>query len=588
MDRHERELLRRLLTALLREDAYGLGTGARVVAREDGAWTRVPAPDGGTLLVPVGEDGFLSELAVRRPLVEHHPRGGGPPAELTTLDAVLELLRQAAPPAERTRFTAFAAECRAELDAARRTDTLRPALLPRLARRYGARPAEDWTGLTATLAYDTLAAWEPHPVHPAGRARHGLGEDQLAAYAPEYHPRFAPRWIALPRTALSGDPDRLPRWWPTPGALGLPGLDRSHLALPAHPLTGDTLLAEALRDTGLAAKARIAERTWPPVRPTLSMRTVAVLHDPAIHLKLPLPTATLGALNRRTIKPGTLTDGAVAQRLLETVLDREPALARVFLPADETTFLHAGHEYLAALVRRHPAGLDRCRIVPVAALPATGPGGRTIAEHLADHYHDGDLTAFLDAYLDVLLPLHTTLFGYGIALESHQQNTSLVLDRVDGGRPRLRLLVKDHDGPRVHPGRLGAALGDPAAARALCGFDDPRILTERDTALTDVFTTITLHLCAAAPLLALQGPRPGRAGAALALLRRRLAEAVERLDGRPGDPGRVLRARVLDADRLPIKAMVTAGSLYSKQRSGAADINKHYTSGPNYLRPSSR
>ncbi|KUJ67335.1 hypothetical protein ACZ90_29805 [Streptomyces albus subsp. albus] len=585
-DRHERELLCRLLTALLREEAYGLGTGARKVAREDGAWLRVPAPDGGTVLVPVEPDGFQSELAVRRPLVEHQPPDGGPPAALTTLDAVLDLLRQAAPPAERSRFAGFAAECRAELDAARRAAALRPMLLPRLARRYGARPGEDWTGLTGALAYDTLAAWEPHPVHPAGRARHGLAEDRLAPYAPEYHPEFAPRWIALPGPAVTGDPDRLPGWWPTPGALGLPGLDGSHLALPVHPLTSDALLAEALRDAGLGSAARTAERTWPPVRPTLSMRTVAVVHDPATHLKLPLPTATLGALNRRTIKPGTLTDGAVAQRLLEAVLAREPALARVLLLADETTWLHAGHEYLAALVRRHPAGLDHCQVVPVAALPAAAPGGRTVAEELADRYYGGDLTAFLDAYLGVLFPLHTTLLGYGIALESHQQNTSLVLDRAEDGGPRLRLLVKDHDGPRVHPGRLAAALGDPAAARALCGFDDRRILTERDTALTDVFTTITVHLCAAAPLLSPSpGPPPGRV---LALLRRHLTEAVERLDGRPGDPGRVLRAQVLDADRLPVKAMVTAGSLYSKERSGAADINKHYTSGPNYLRTVAR
>ena len=46
----------------------------------------------------------------------------------------------------------------------------------------------------------------------------------------------------------------------------------------------------------------------------------------------------------------------------------------------------------------------------------------------------------------------------------------------------------------------------------------------------------------------------------------------------------MLRARVLDADRLPVKAMITAGTLLTKERSGAADINKHYVDGPNYLR----
>lgn len=37
-----------------------------------------------------------------------------------------------------------------------------------------------------------------------------------------------------------------------------------------------------------------------------------------------------------------------------------------------------------------------------------------------------------------------------------------------------------------------------------------------------------------------------------------------------------------------MKAMLTAGSLLSKERSGAADINKHYTTGPNYLRAVAR
>ena len=46
-----------------------------------------------------------------------------------------------------------------------------------------------------------------------------------------------------------------------------------------------------------------------------------------------------------------------------------------------------------------------------------------------------------------------------------------------------------------------------------------------------------------------------------------------------------LRARVLEADRLTGKAMVTAGTLTEKSRSGARDINKFYgPGGPNYLK----
>ena len=95
--------------------------------------------------------------------------------------------------------------------------------------------------------------------------------------------------------------------------------------------------------------------------------------DPALHLKLPLATATLGLRNRRTIKPGTLVDGAAGQRLIEAVIAREPRFRDTILHADETTYAHAGHELLAVLCRRYPAGLDDAVVVPMAALLARGP-----------------------------------------------------------------------------------------------------------------------------------------------------------------------------------------------------------------------
>ncbi|GAA3070508.1 hypothetical protein GCM10020000_63780 [Streptomyces olivoverticillatus] len=147
---------------------------------------------------------------------------------------------------------------------------------------------------------------------------------------------------------------------------------------------------------------------------------------------------------------------------------------------------------------------------------------------------------------------HTTLFSYGIALESHQQNTSVVLDEADG-RPRLRLLLKDNDDPRVHPARLAARIG--RATDGLLGFGDRRILVAGDGPVADVFATITVHLCAGALAFELARLGRGTLDGWLAQLRDRLAEAIARLA--PG-PAAVLRARVLAARRLPVKAMVTA------------------------------
>jgi siderophore synthetase component len=185
----------------------------------------------------------------------------------------------------------------------------------------------------------------------------------------------------------------------------------------------------------------------------------------------------------------------------------------------------------------------------------------------------------------VLFGVHVRLFArYGIALESHQQNTALVLG-PPGDTAGLRLLVKDLDGALIHRPRLAAALGPCAPEES--AFADPRLLTRSDDALADVFITITVHLGAGALAFGL-----ARRGAAplpdlLALVRRKLTAALDAHAGWPATS--VLRARVLDADRLPGKSMVTAGTLVAKARTGATDINKFYgTNGPNYLKATGR
>ncbi|WP_413100427.1 IucA/IucC family protein [Streptomyces sp. Inha503] len=507
------------------------------------------------------------------------------PTVLTGLDAVLGRLRRAVPDEDRALYDVFVDECRQALDAMRLHTRVRPRVVAELGARYGQR----WGGMAGALAYDTLAAFRDHPVYPTSRGRSVFSEEQLRAHAPEFHPTFPLRWLVLPREAVCGDPARLPGWWPAPGDLG-PGPSDGHLALPVHPLTLGPPLENALRAAGLHDAARLAERPLLDVRPTLSMRTVAVADDladdPLVHLKLPLTTSTLGQRNRRSVKPGTLIDGEVGQRLVAAVIEREPRFGATVLLADETTHLHAGHELLATLVRRYPPGLENATIVPLAGLLAPAPDGTLVIDGLAERHYGGDVLALLDDYLTLLFDFHTTLFAYGIALESHQQNTSLVFEdgsENGGAVPRLRLLIKDHDGPRVHAIRLAAMIGGGPAAD-LCGFDDRRILTSGDGPVADVFTTITVHLCAAAPLFELA--RLGRAplDTLLRRLRDRLTDAVDRLAvTRPGAAAALLRRRVLDADRLPVKAMVTAGTLFTKERSGAADINKHYVTGPNYL-----
>jgi siderophore synthetase component len=208
---------------------------------------------------------------------------------------------------------------------------------------------------------------------------------------------------------------------------------------------------------------------------------------------------------------------------------------------------------------------------------APGAAGRLVIDELAGLGWGGDPVAFFRAYLDLLFGVQVRLFTrYGIALESHQQNAAVV-----AGAGALRLLVKDFDGALIRHARLAGALG--GAGPEPGAFGDQRLLAGSDDELADVFITITVHLCAGALAFGLARRGYAPLSELLAAIRAALAGALDREDDSPA--ARRLRARVLEADRLTGKAMVTAGTLTEKSRSGARDINKFYgPGGPNYLK----
>ncbi|GAB2839769.1 IucA/IucC family protein [Actinoallomurus bryophytorum] len=438
--------------------------------------------------------------------------------DVLTLDEVLAAVRALADP--RDDVTAFERECREALRSLRLYDAVTP-------RPHG------------IARYEALAATVDHPVYPTARCRLGVDERDLLAYAPEFGPSFRLCWTTVPHSTCRGD---RPAWWPTAADLGMPGdLD----VFPVHPLAARLMPTV----TGPAVT----------VRPTLSMRTVVVGTDE--QLKLPLPTSTLGLRNRRVIMPATLADGALVERVLRAVLAREGSPV---LLADEQTWGHADDPLRGYLLRRMPA-----EGVPVAALLARTEKGGHVIEELTD-----DVPSFFGSYLGALFDWNVMLLTkYGIALEAHQQNVSVV-----PGEP-LRLMIKDNDGALLDLRRLRETLRwapEPAE------FGDRRLLTSDPEALARVFTTITVHLCAGAIAfgLAERGLLPLATG--LGLIRDHLGAALDAHDG-----SGFLRARTLEADRLPGKAMVTAGTLVGKDRTRAEDINKHYgPPGPNYLKRS--
>jgi siderophore synthetase component len=600
----EGKLAIRVIDALLREDYAGLSR--RVRLHQGQPVLDLPAQRAGAgLVLPLERDGFLADFRIRASATAGglSPALGGPLIidRPLTLDDVESVLTAVSDPLDRDGVAAFAAECRQALAALRLRERHLPEVQGRLAELWRTAPdalTGPLCGPDGLLAYEALAASMPHPAYPTSESRLGFTEDDSLRYAPEYRPQFALHWVAVPlsRLVTAGKHDDRPPGWPTVPEVGLPeSLAATHDLMPVHPVTARRELGRALAAAGLADQAAIAPGTALRVTPTLSTRTVAVTGDPGSHIKLPLPTSTLGRLNRRSIQPGTLADGALVRDILAAAIDGNPLrsdplrsdpLRSGLLLADETTYAHAGHPYLGYLLRRLPPGLGQSRIVPVAALLAPSPvaagtGRPLVIEELARWWRGGDLPGLFGTYLEVLFGVHVRLFvQYGIALESHQQNAALVLG-PPGEAAQPRLLVKDLDGALIHLPRLAAALGPAAPDES--AFADPRLVTRSDDALADVFITITVHLCAGALAFGLADRGAAPLPDLLALVRSKLTAALDSHAGWPA--AAVLRARVLDADRLPGKSMVTAGTLVAKARTGASDINKFYgTNGPNYLK----
>lgn len=579
----------RVIDALLREDVRGCVSGARIV--ESGAfaegrdfpatqrWLEIGHWGDGRVWIPVVPERFMQSWRLARlPLLAEQD---GTVRALTGLHAILARCAAGTDADTRSRFAAFEEECGVAIAHRAAAESARRAW-------FGSDAPEPISGPwhQQMLRHDRLASYLDHPLYPTARAKLGFAVEDLRRYAPEFSQPFALHWLAVPRALVHGRDEQLPPGWPAFPEVGLPQqLAADHVLVPVHPFVWHGELAAMLAGAGLADRVIRAPRTHMVVRPTLSVRSLALEHAPEWHVKLPLTIRTLGARNIRTIKPSTIHDGQLVQDLLAAIAAREPWLAGRLLLTREDTGAHVdGRTFLGYIVRRYPAAdLEESVPVPVAGLLAAAPEGGCVAEQLALRFYDGDLLALFQDYLELTLRLHLTLWlRYGIALESNQQNSVLVLS--GGERPRLRLLLKDNDAARLWPARLERVSG-PLAAK-LADLQDARLRVDGELPLAQMFTTITLQLNLAVPIEGLARRVPGfRRDAAYARVRQCI-EAILADCAAGGADIALARQVLLQADHLPVKYLLTAATLLDKQVTGAADVNKFYgQSAPNFLKP---
>tara|TARA_R110000850_G_scaffold141170_1_gene262958 strand:- start:1404 stop:1880 length:477 start_codon:yes stop_codon:yes gene_type:complete len=148
------------------------------------------------------------------------------------------------------------------------------------------------------------------------------------------------------------------------------------------------------------------------------------------------------------------------------------------------------------------------------------------------------------------------------------------------GRPP-QLLFKDNDAPRLWPDRLCGQM--PSMESKVAQLRDQRILVNNETPLAQMFTTITLQLNLAVILEGLAARGLGSRGHWYKVLREEVISVLDQLD-EEGVNTQPARKVLLEDRQLYTKYLLRAGSLESKSRTGAADINKFYGKlAPNFL-----
>lgn len=311
-----------------------------------------------------------------------------------------------------------------------------------------------------------------HPLHPTPKSREELSEAEMPLYSPELRGSFPLHWMAVAPSLLASDSAWTERGRPVQAqqltvrlaGAGLP-LPDGYAALPLHPWQMGEVRhrpgTAALLDAGLLQDLGPYGSPW---HPTSSVRT---LYRPGAPAMLKLSLGLRITNSRRENLRKELHRGVEVHRLLRGGLSkqwqaahpgfdivRDPAWLAVDAP-DGTPLTG-----LDVMIRHNPFGPTDdvgCVAGLVSPRPYAQPGARADAEprpvmrsRLAEivtrlagragRPRGAVATEWFLRYLEhVVRPVLWLDGEAGIALEAHQQNTLVVLDREGwpvGGRYR--------------------------------------------------------------------------------------------------------------------------------------------------------
>ncbi|MFG2881690.1 IucA/IucC family protein [Streptomyces sp. NPDC048297] len=455
-------------------------TAAQAAAVENllRCWVRetdLAAPATGMLRIPLPSSGttLLAPLRHWSPTGWHRfgpPRLAGAPEQSAPLDAVTlaALLARETPGAEdaATTFPQSTGADSTDLVARVADSQRRTATFLRDRRAHPADGPDLFLGAEQALLLG-------HPLHPTPKSREGLTDTEFRHYSPELRGSFPLHWMAIDPSLLASDSAWTERGRPVTAdhltrrlaGTALPLAD-GYAALPLHPWQAREVrhrpAVARLLDSGLV---RDLGQLGVPWYPTSSVRTVHRSGAPAM-LKLSLGLRITNS--RRENLRKELHRGVEVHRLLRTGLAKEwqavhPGFDIVRDPAwlavDDPDGLPVPG--LDVMIRHNPfAPADDVSCVAglVSPRPLTAQGTDSGAEqepwqlrsrlarlvaHLAARTGrsvGAVATEWFLRYLEqVVRPVLWLDSEAGIALEAHQQNTLLLLDRdgwPNGGRYR--------------------------------------------------------------------------------------------------------------------------------------------------------
>lgn len=343
--------------------------------------------------------------------------------------------------------------------------------------------AERVSGADPAASLERLSL-EGHPFHHGAKIRRGMDASAALASAPEFTGTIALRFAAVDtdyakRETAGGE--RLTQrlfslfdgieealWEATPAGRS----PEEYAVVPIHPWQFSRALPDRYREQFGDGRVLALDYTH-PVTPLSNLRTVVPYQSertgagPHPHLKLAIEVRTTNAT--RTLSPQAVHNGPRVTAVLRAAAeDLEGSLG--FLDEHAATCYHApggphpdGEAYddarsLSGLLRTNPHGHplvgDALPIAASSLISRSPASGRPLVADLVAEYREttgGGVTDFFEQYVGIVIPDQLRLLSaYGIALESHAQNS---LVAFESGRP-VAALVRDFGGVRVHTERL--------------------------------------------------------------------------------------------------------------------------------------